>query len=298
MSDAQRRVWSPGSAPVAIVMISLNEAHNMEAVLQNLQGWAQEIFLVDSYSRDATIDIALAYGAHVVQRPFRGFGGQWNFAVNDLPITAPWTMKVDPDERLSDELKSEIEKALSRNDCDGLTVLRRWWFMDKPLPIHDRILRVWRTRTCRFSDVSVNEHPQVDGRQCEVAGELEHHDSPDLDHWFEKQNRYSTAEAINAVKGGEMAAGPKLFGTRLERRMWLKRRLQRLPFASLLMFFYYWLWMGAWRAGRVGFIASRLWADNWRFRAYKRYEIERTGRLPVKRAYGSGEPDPRVPQYV
>jgi len=40
--------------PIAVVMISLNEAHNLEAVLQNLAGWAQEVFLVDSYSADET----------------------------------------------------------------------------------------------------------------------------------------------------------------------------------------------------------------------------------------------------
>lgn len=39
-------------------MISLNEGHNMEAVCQNLTGWAQEVFLVDSYSQDDTVDIA------------------------------------------------------------------------------------------------------------------------------------------------------------------------------------------------------------------------------------------------
>ncbi len=90
-------------------MISLNEAHNMEAVLQNLAGWAQEVFLVDSYSADDTIDIALKHGVQVVQRRFRGFGDQWNFALQELPITAPWTMKLDPDERLTDELKASIE---------------------------------------------------------------------------------------------------------------------------------------------------------------------------------------------
>lgn len=59
--------WVRGTAPVAVVMISLNEGHNMEAVLQNLAGWAQEVFLVDSYSQDDTVDIALR---HVVQRRF------------------------------------------------------------------------------------------------------------------------------------------------------------------------------------------------------------------------------------
>jgi len=71
--------WDPGPVPVAVVMISLNEDHNTEAVLRNLNGWAQEVFLVDNYSRDDTVDIALRYGVHVVQRRFRGFGDQWNF---------------------------------------------------------------------------------------------------------------------------------------------------------------------------------------------------------------------------
>ena len=93
------RCWQPGSAPIAVVMISLNEGHNMAAVLDNLKGWAHEVFLVDSYSTDETLDIALAAGVHVVQRSFSGFGNQWNFALDQLPITAPWTMKLDPDER-------------------------------------------------------------------------------------------------------------------------------------------------------------------------------------------------------
>ena len=44
------KAWQAGSVPVAVIMISLNEAHNMEGVLQNLKGWAREVFVVDSYS--------------------------------------------------------------------------------------------------------------------------------------------------------------------------------------------------------------------------------------------------------
>ncbi len=80
--------WKPGEAPVAVVMISLNEAHNMEEVCSNLKGWAQEVYLVDSYSQDETVDIALRHGVCVVQRRFRGYGDQWNFAIKNLPIAA------------------------------------------------------------------------------------------------------------------------------------------------------------------------------------------------------------------
>ena len=114
--------WQSGLAPIAVVMMSLNEGHNMEAVCQNLSGWAQQVFLVDSYSQDDTIDIALRHGIHVVQRRFRGFGDQWNFALQKLPITAPWTMKLDPDERLSDQLKTTIQTAIEYSSGDVFDV--------------------------------------------------------------------------------------------------------------------------------------------------------------------------------
>ncbi len=278
-------------------MITLNEGHNMEAVLDNIQDWAQEIFLVDSYSSDNTIDIALEHGVHVVQRRFRGFGDQWNFALTKLPITAPWTMKLDPDERLTDELKENLAQAIQDNDCDGLSLERRLWFMGRPLPIRQNLLRLWRTGSCRFTDISVNEHPIVKGHIRHVEGDMEHHDSPDLDHWLEKQNHYTTAEAVIAYNKSPLADTPRLFGSSLQRRMWLKKNFFRVPGRYTLLFLYYWLIQGTWRAGRAGYMWARLRADVMRFIEYKRREIEITGRLPVKRSYGPGSADPRVRQY-
>src|ERR1700693_6205605 len=137
---AQTKAWQSGRVPVAVIMISLNEAHNMEAVLQNLRDWAKEIFLVDSYSSDGTVDIALRHGVNVVQRRFRGFGDQWNFALRELPISAPWTMKLDPDERLSDTLKQEIAAAIIADDVDGLSFDRRLWFMNRSLPVKHHLV--------------------------------------------------------------------------------------------------------------------------------------------------------------
>ena len=289
--------WPPGTAPVAVVMISLNEGHNIEAILQNLKGWAQEVFLVDSYSKDDTVDIALRHGVHVVQRRFHNFGDQWNFALRELPITEPWTMKLDPDERLSAALKANLLAAMHANDCDGMTLDRSLWFMSRALPVRQTILRVWRTGHCRFTDVAVNEYPLVEGRIVKVRGELPHHDSPDLDHWLEKQNRYTTAEAVIAFKKLPLAERPALFGTPLQRRMWLKANFHRMPLRFLFLFLYYLLIEGAWRAGWVGVTWARLRADVMRIIEYKRWEIELTGRVPSHRHYGAGVPDKRVQQY-
>ena len=289
--------WIPGSSPVAVVMISLNEAHNMEAVLQNLAGWAQEVFLVDSYSADETVDIALRHGVHVVQRKFRGFGDQWNFALSELPITAPWTMKLDPDERLTDELKANISRKIAIDSSDGISFDRRLWFMGKPLPIKMEIFRMWKTGQCRFSDVAVNEHPVVDGVVTKVKGDLEHRDSPNLDHWLNKQNKYTTAEALAAYQRQKLSDEPRLFGNTLQRRMWIKRNYMKFPFRYVAMFLYHYLVMGAWRAGGVGYAWSRLRCDVYRLWEYKLREMILTGNLPSKQVTGYGDPDPRVEQF-
>lgn len=286
-----------GPVPIAVVMISLNEGHNMQAVCDNLRGWAQEVFLVDSYSKDDTVDVALRNGVHVVQRRFRAFGDQWNFALANLPIRARWTMKIDPDERMSEELKRSIRGLIAADACDAIRMRRRLWFMHRPLPVTSLILRAWKTGTCRFTDVAVNEHPQVTGRTADASGDLEHHDSPSLEHWIDKQNRYTTAEAHTAYEGRALAAEPRLCGTALQRRMWFKRHLFRTPLGGLLFFLFNWLWLGAWRAGWVGYAWSRLRCDVMRIIEYKRREMELLGGVPSQRQYGPGAPDPRVAQW-
>jgi hypothetical protein len=193
-----------------------------------------------------------------VQRKFIGFGDQWNFAMQELPITAPWTMKLDPDERVTPELAAAIRAALATPDYDGYTLDRRLWFMGAPMPVKQRILRIWRTNTCRFSNVLVNEHPLVEGKIGHILGILEHHDSPDLHHWFEKQNRYTTAEAKTAYEGRRLAAVPRPFGNSLERRMWLKSIYRRIPGRHILMFFYCYIFMGAYKSGRAGLTWAKL----------------------------------------
>jgi glycosyltransferase involved in cell wall biosynthesis len=301
------------TAPLAVVMISLNEAHQLDAVLDNLQGFAREVFLVDSYSSDGTVDIALRRRVTVVQRAFRGFGEQWNFALRQLPISAPWTMKLDPDERLSERLKASVLEAIGHDPgagepaavradagagADGYTLDRRLWFLGKPLPVRQRILRLWRTGRCRFSDVAVNEHPLLDGgRLGHLQGDLEHHDSPSLEHWYDKQNRYSTAEARAIVAGAQLSARASLLGSPLERRMWLKKHFWRLPLRYQALFWAHYLGQGAWRAGREGLVWARLRADVHRMIGYKVLEMSGAGRAPYAPRWQPGTPDLRVPQY-
>ncbi|MEO0697838.1 MAG: glycosyltransferase family 2 protein [Pseudomonadota bacterium] len=297
MSNSRRKNNEHASdASLAIIMLSLNEGHNMTGVLDNISDIADEIFLVDSFSSDDTVDKALERGVEVYQRTFRGFGDQWNWAITELPIQSAWTMKLDPDERLSDELKQNMRRAMVASGSNGFVVKRQLQFLDRPLPVRQAILRVWRTGTARFSDVLVNEHPIIEADAAILDGNLHHHDSPNLHHWYEKQNRYTTLEAKSAFEGAKLSVHSRLFGTNLERRMWMKVNFKRLPFRHTLMFLFCLVGQGAWRAGRIGWIWARLRSDVYRMIDCKTYEMHLHGTSYAPPPPPKGPPHPRAIQ--
>lgn len=281
--------------PVSVVLITLNEEYHLPGVLDNLLGWAQEVFVVDSLSTDRTVDIALEYGVDIVQRPFTNFGDQWNWAMSNLPIRTPWTLKLDPDERLSDELKLEIENVVGdSNAVDGYIFPRRLWFMGKPLHVKQDVVRLWKIGKCRFSDVIVNEHPIIDGNIDRLKGILEHLDSPNLHRWSEKQNRYTTMEATTRLRSDELAVRPTLLGSPLERHMFLKKIFWMIPLRYQLLYLYHLLGKGAWRDGKIGRIWAHLRTEVYRMREFKYIEMKKTGHIPdIPRAPHGGF-DPRI----
>ena len=171
-------------------------------------------------------------------------------------------------------LKMNLRNAMLNSNSDAFSIDRRLWFMERPLPIYQNIVRIWRTGKCKFSNVSVNEYPIINGNVSKVNGNLEHFDSPNLEHWLEKQNKYTTLEAIIAFEQGGLSDEAILLGTPLQRRMWLKKNYYKIPFRYFLLFFYYWVFCGAWRAGTVGYMWSRLRSDVMRLVDYKKKEME------------------------
>lgn len=281
--------------PVTVIMLTLNEEYNLPGAIINIKDWAEDIFIVDSCSTDKTVDIAHEHEVKIIQRPFTNFGDQWNFALDRLPIKTPWTFKLDPDERLTPALVDEIRKLLEGEpECSGYSMDRRLWFMGKPLHVLASVLRLWRTGKCSFSDVLVNEHPVVDGPVGKLKGILEHLDSPDLHHWLDKQNRYTTMLAIQKAKGQSLSAEPKLFGSSLERRMFFIKVFFRIPFRYQLQWLYEVLIRGAWRDGKIGLSWARLRVEARRMRELKTQEMISTGRIPEIPKAAHGDFDPRI----
>jgi hypothetical protein len=232
---------------------------------------------------------------HVVQRQFTNYGEQWNWAIDRLPIKTPWVLKLDADERLSPELKREIELVLSNGSLESAFVIPvRLWFSGKRLHPCVRPVRLWRNGKARFSDVAVNEHLLVNGTTGGLHSCIEHKDSPDLHCWYDKQNRYTTMEAIMRVRGDALTVSPRLLGSALERRMWLKKIFWRIPFRYQVQWFYEAVVRGAIWDGSVGRDWIHLRIECMRAIELKVKEMKSTGRVPQMPKGRSGSYDPRV----
>src|SRR5918911_852847 len=108
------------TAPISVLVPTLDEELNLPECLNSV-AWADEVFVVDSYSRDRTLDIAREHGACVVQHPFESYSRQKNWALDTLPFRNEWLLIIDADERVTPELRCEIEDLLGRPEqpADG-----------------------------------------------------------------------------------------------------------------------------------------------------------------------------------
>jgi len=271
--------FKKGNTSLAVIMITLNEGHNLTDAINQLENWASEVFVLDSFSNDKTVEILKKYNVTYKQRIFTNFGDQWNYALKAFDIKSHYTMKLDPDERLTEDLKQSIQVSINNNKYTGYSLNRILYFMGKELPISQNVIRIWKTGKAKFTDVLVNEVPVIDGNISKLKGNLLHLDSPNLEHWYNKQNQYSTAEALAKYNKRNLAYEPIFFGNSNNRRMWIKKNFSIIPGRFFLLFLYYYAFKGLFLAGKEGFMWSHLRSEVMRMREYKFYEFSKIKKI-------------------
>ncbi|TRO64269.1 glycosyltransferase family 2 protein [Christiangramia sabulilitoris] len=296
----KNQALSMNKLPITVVMLTLNEEFHLGDAIDNVKDWAEEIIIIDSLSTDRTVDIALDKGVKIIQRAFTNFGDQWNFALKNLPIKTKWTLKMDPDERLTEEVKRDIARICKQNEAfTAYEVSFRLWFMGKPLKVRlKNIVRLWQTGKVTFTEVLVNEHIETEGDVGKIKGFIEHYDIRDMHQWVEKQNVYTTMEAIRILNKLSLAAKPNFFGSRRERTMFIKKIFYQIPFRYQLLWLHRFFVRGAWRSGSNGFYWASARVIVAKMVEYKYKEGLITGRLPeVASSNKTGKPDIRVEYY-
>src|SRR5208337_4494870 len=172
---------------LSVAMIAMNEEANLPRTLESVR-WADEIVIVDSGSKDRTIEIAQSFGAKTYYHAIVGHGEQKNVAL-DL-CTSDWILLLDADEVLSPGLQDEIRQLLACEDgreprygaywIPRLNLIfGRWMRHGGFYP--DRKLRLFRRGAARLSEeASPHSTPQFEGPRGKLRHDMLHYAYPDL----------------------------------------------------------------------------------------------------------------------
>ena len=189
----------PGSVPVSVVVLTLNEEPNIRRCLASV-GWADQVVVVDSGSTDGTVAAAKSMGAEVAEQPWLGFSAQRDYALRMPLIRHDWVYFVDADEWVSPQLAAEIAGKLADPQCTGFAHRLRLVFMGTWIRHCGWYTGSWRLRLTdrrhtRYDGNPVGERPCVTGRIRRLDNDIVDDDRKGLSAWLHKHVRYAELEA-------------------------------------------------------------------------------------------------------
>lgn len=192
---------------LSVILITKNEAANIRDCLQSVS-WADEIIVVDSGSTDETARIAREMGAQVHVHPdWPGFGPQKNRALGYAD--KDWVFSIDADERVTPELRAELEQAMNDATADGYYCPRLSQFCGKFVRhsgwYPDYVLRLFKRGAGRFSDSLVHESVVLTGNAGKLKNPLRHYSYLTVNDVERKVEHYSSAAAQQMFQSGKRA---------------------------------------------------------------------------------------------
>jgi glycosyltransferase involved in cell wall biosynthesis len=194
---------------ISAIIITFNEALSIERCLSSLDGVADEIVVVDSFSTDATEEVCRRFNTRFIQHPFEGYVEQKNYALS--MAVYPYVLSLDGDEALSDELKKSILRIRDNPELDGYYFNRlnnfcgKWMRYSKWYP--DRHLRLFNSSKGKW--VGPNPHDRFmlnpGCKTTRLKGDLLHWSCDSIEEFFNKIKSFSEISAKEYFKKGKKA---------------------------------------------------------------------------------------------
>lgn len=189
---------------VSVLVITKDEESNIQECLASVS-WATERLVVDAESADHTAQLARAWGAKVVIRPWPGFGAQKNFGMDQA--SSEWILIVDADERVTQPLREEILSRINQwkeGDPVAYEIPRKNYFYGawvRHAGVYpDYQIRLFRRGSARYNDVPVHENLMVQGAIGRLSEPFEHHTERKIQDHFRKFGMYTALAAQEKAK--------------------------------------------------------------------------------------------------
>lgn len=192
-------------ADITAIILTKNEEKNIGECISSIQKITKRIVVIDSFSTDETVKIARMLGAEVCQHEFINHSRQFMYGMEVSQIETKWVLRIDADERLTEESAGELEMLCNQHedtDVNGIVLRFEVRFMGKKLrhggvyPF--RKLVVFKNGVGRIEDRNMDEHIVLSGGRCvDMAHDSLHYDYKDLTYWIQKHNQYSSREVLD-----------------------------------------------------------------------------------------------------
>jgi glycosyltransferase involved in cell wall biosynthesis len=238
---------------VSILVITKNEEKDLPACLDSVS-WSNDIVVYDSYSSDATCDIARLSGARVVFRHDQDrsfpYGGDEalhrNWGIHSVNFKNSWLFVIDADERLTHEASQELILIAANPYLTNVAyrIRRRDFYQERHLryvQVTPLYVRFFLPKFVHYERL-VNPITIVNGQVGDLVHPLDHFPfSKGLHHWLARHNTYSTLEAQQLMNNRRNIPPFSLRKAVTEkdftiRRFHQKELFNRLPARPLLKF--------------------------------------------------------------
>ena len=197
------------SVKISAVVITFNEEKNIGRCLDSVEGVADEIVVVDSYSADQTRHICHSKGAHFMQHAFEGHIEQKNYAVSRAAYDH--VLSLDADEALTEKLRQSILAVKKNWQYDGCSFNRLTRYAGKWIRhsgwYPDTKLRLWDRNKGRWGGVNPHDRVVMDekSRITHIAGDLHHYSYHTIRDHIDRINSFSDIAAREAYDNGRKA---------------------------------------------------------------------------------------------
>jgi len=251
---------------LSITIIGHNEVQHLKELLPTLH-WADEVIYVDCESADNSIELAKEAGCRIFSRPNNpNLNLNKSYAMEQ--VSGGWIFYLDPDERISEELATEIQRQIQSDSPHSAFQLNRrnhyfgqWLRHGSQYP--DKQLRFFRTGKAQFPNQQVHEKLQVAGSIGSLENDLLHYPYLDINQFFKKFSFYTGVEADYLQKSN----------TSLN----LQNHLRYFLFRPWTRFFRRYFLKGGFRDGIPGLFCALFDALNIMVRYFKLWERQNNG---------------------
>lgn len=254
---------------LSVIILTGNEELHIKRCLDRITPVAKEVFVIDCFSTDRTLDIAREYeNVRVLQNKWVNYATQFNWALDNAPVKTKWVLRLDADEYLSNELIRELEEKLPTLDdkYTGIVVPLQRVFMGRDIN-HGiakgiKMLRFFQYGKARSEVRMMDEHIELlEGESIEFEHTFSDDNLNDISWWTQKHIGYAVREAVDLLDIEYSLTGSAAHTevSKIDEQALAKRKKKQsyatkpLFWRSFLYFVYRYFAKGGWRDGREGF---------------------------------------------